>query len=162
MNAEMKVERLMTRSVGTCSPTEGLDRAAQTMRSQDCGCVVVTDAASHPTAVVTDRDICLCALRTLRPLQMLHVADAMTSGVITCRPDDTVTRAEAVMGKHHVRRLPVVDADGKLVGILSIDDIAREAARERDLFSRPVQAKDVGLTLAAVSQRRIVVEEPPV
>jgi CBS domain-containing protein len=162
MGEGMKVERLMTRTVGTCVPTDGLDRAAQTMRSRDCGCVVVTDPASHPTAVVTDRDICMCALRTLRPLQMLHVSDAMSPSLITCRPDDTVPRAEAVMCQNRVRRLPVVDGEGKLVGILSIDDIAREAARERDLFSRPVQANDVGLTLAAVSRKRVVVDKPPV
>jgi CBS domain-containing protein len=158
----MNVEKLMTRTVGTCQASDGLDRAAQTMRSRDCGCVVVTDEAARPRAIVTDRDICLCALRTLRPLQMLHVSDAMSTNVITCRPGDSVSKAEAVMSQNRVRRLPVVESDGQLVGILSLDDIAREAAKERDLFSKPVPAKQVGMTLAAVSRRRIIVEEPPV
>jgi CBS domain-containing protein len=157
----MNVETLMTRSVGTCRPSDGLDQAARTMKSHDCGCVVVTDGCGHPTAIVTDRDICLCSLRTLRPLQMIHVSDAMSTNVITCRPEDSAMRAQAIMCQNRVRRLPVVDADGHLVGILSLDDIAREAASERDLFAPRVPANEVGMTLAAVSRRHIVVEEPP-
>jgi CBS domain-containing protein len=156
----MKVKELMTQPVRTCRATDGLDAAARTMKDRSCGCVVVVDERERPVAIVTDRDICLCALRTLRPLQLLRVSDAMTSPLRTSRPEDKISDAEAAMGRWHVRRLPVVDAAGRLVGILALDDIAREAARDRSLFARPVTADEVGMTLATLTRPRIIVEEP--
>ena len=148
----------MTRAVWTCSPSDALDGAARIMRDHDCGCTVVVDDRDRVQAVVTDRDICLCALRTLRPLQMLKVSDAMSSQIFTCKPEDSVADAEELMAQRRIRRLPVVDHRGCLVGIVSLDDLAREAARDKDLFARPVTAEEVGLTLATVTRPRIVPE----
>jgi CBS domain-containing protein len=154
----MRVQQLMTRAVWTCSPADSLDKAARRMRDHGCGCVVVVDEKDRVCAVVTDRDICLCALRTLRPLQMLRVSDAMSSEIFTCGPEASVAEAEELMAQRRVRRLPVVDARGALVGVVSLDDMAREAGRVKDLPSKPVTAAEVGLTLATVARPRIVPE----
>jgi len=154
----MRVQQLMTRAVWTCTPSDALDSAARIMRDHGCGCVVVVDDQDRVRAVVTDRDICLCALRTLRPLQMLKISDAMSSEIFTCRPEDSVAQAEDLMAQRRIRRLPVVDRRGCLVGIVSLDDMAREAARDKDLIARPVTAEEVGLTLATVTRPRIVPE----
>jgi CBS-domain-containing membrane protein len=78
----------------------------------------------------------------------------MSKKLVACRPGDTVKAAEAAMREHQVRRLPVVDDRGCLVGILSINDIAIEASQERLLAKREVTAEEVGMTLAAICQHR--------
>jgi len=151
----MRIQQLMTRAVWTCQPSDGLDAAVRIMRDHSCGCVVVVDEADRPLGVVTDRDACLCALRTLRPLQMIRVAEAMSGQPAMCRPEDPIARAEEMMSQRQVRRLPIVDDRGCLVGILSIDDLAREAARLRDPATEPVTPDEVGRTLGVLAKPRI-------
>jgi CBS domain-containing protein len=154
----MKVAQLMTHPVQTCRAWESLDVAARLMRDHACGCVVVLDGMEHAIAVITDRDVCLCALRTLRPLDAVRVADAMSKAIHVCRLQDDVKRAEFELAAFQVRRLPVVDEEGFVVGLLSLDDLAREASRERDLFARSVSAEDVGMTLASLTRPHLVVD----
>ena len=156
----MKVQQLMTRATWTCRPADGLDAAARIMRDQSCGSVVVVDEQGKPVAMLTDRDVCLCALRTLRPLQLLRVSDAMSRRLHACGPEDPVADAEATMALRQVRRLPVVDPHGVLIGVLSLDDIARVALRDVDLGDPSVTTDEVGKTLGAVSRWRIAVDPP--
>jgi CBS domain-containing protein len=75
----------------------------------------------------------------------------MSMGVLSCGPDDTLAAAEATMREQKVRRLPVIDEQGRLVGLLSIDDIAIAAAEE---IGRDVTTEEVGSTLAAICRHR--------
>lgn len=153
----MKVEELMTRAVATVAPEDGLDRAARWMRELDCGCVPVVDRRSQSlVGIVTDRDACMTALRSDRPLSRLRVDEAMASWVFTCRPGDPIREAERLMGLHQVRRLPVVDGKGRLVGLLSLDDVAREARHECGLIAPTVSAEEVGTTLGQVGRPRLI------
>ena len=152
----MKVQELMTRDVATVQPHEGLDRAARSMHERDRGFVVVVDECSRVEGVLTDRDICMAALWSDRPLSSLRVARAMSSAVHSCRPDDSIAEAERRMGQHQVRRLPVVDREGCLQGVLSLDDVAREAVREQDLIAPPVSAAEAGKTLGQVSRPHLI------
>lgn len=154
----MKVSDLMLRRVATTDPDEGLDHAVQRMRESECGALPVVDADYRVLAMVTDRDICLAAWRTDKPLSALRVRDAMSHSLVACRPEDSVAEAERVMGLHQVRRLPVVDAKGRLEGLLPLDDIAREARRERDLILPPVTSESVGRTLGEISRPRLLHE----
>jgi CBS domain-containing protein len=129
----MRVDEVMSGWVETCRADDPLDVPARIMRDQGCGCVVVVDDARHPVAVVTDRDICLCALMTFTSLPMLRVSQAMSRNLATCGPGASLAGAEGTMCRWHVRRLPVVDSAGKLVGLLSLDDIAWAVARNRKL-----------------------------
>jgi CBS domain-containing protein len=149
----MVVEDLMTSEVGSCRPFDTLDRGARIMWERDCGAVPVLDQDGRVVAMLTDRDICMAALTQGRPLSEMRVSSAMSRSLWTCRREDEVKDAEKLMRSHQVRRLPVVDADGKLVGVLSISDLARSAvaARKRTAKEKPVAAADVGKTLGAIS-----------
>jgi CBS domain-containing protein len=149
----MKVLDLMTEDVGTCRPYEGVDKGAKVMWEQDCGAVPVVDQDRRVVAMLTDRDICMASFTQGRGLSEIRVSSAMSKNLWTCRPDDDVADAEAVMRTHKVRRLPVVDAEGKLAGILSLSDLARAAVRPKrgKTKKKGVELTDVGQTLGAIS-----------
>jgi CBS domain-containing protein len=154
----MKVTELMTRAVVSVHEGEGLDQAVRLMREHECGCLPVVDERQRVTAVLTDRDVCLAALREGKPLSSIRVHAAASPRAFACRADDTVAEAERLMGQHQVRRLPVVDAEDRLVGVLSLDDIAREAFREDELIARPVSARAVGITLGQIARPHLISE----
>lgn len=149
----MKVEDLMTQDVGACRAYDAADKVAKVMWEQDCGAVPVVDQDRRVVAMLTDRDICMAALTQGRALSEIRVSSAMSKNLWACRRDDDLANAEAVMRKHKVRRLPVVDADGKLAGILSLSDLARAAVRPKQGKTRKkgVELTDVGQTLGAIS-----------
>ena len=149
----MKVEDLMTTDVGACRPFDSVDRSAKIMWERDCGAVPVVDQEGRVIAMLTDRDICMAALTQGRRLGEIHVSSAMSRRLWSCRPKDDLKEAEKVMRAHQVRRLPVVDAERKLVGVLSISDLARAAVSSKGTRAKkkPVAASDVGETLGAIS-----------
>jgi CBS domain-containing protein len=148
----MIVESLMTRSVSFCRPEDTLDAVAELMWHRDCGALPVCDSteADRVIGMVTDRDICMHAHFQRRPLQELRVEGAMTRNPRTCRVTDSITTVEQIMRDAGVRRLPVVHEDGTLVGIVSLADIAREAARESHWERPKVTETEVGVVLAAI------------
>ncbi len=149
----MKVEDLMTADVGACRPFDSVDRCAKMMWERDCGAVPVVDQEGRVIAMLTDRDICMAALTQGRRLGEIHVSSAMSRRLWSCRPKDDLKEAEKVMRAHQVRRLPVVDAEGKLVGVLSISDLARIALSSIGTRAKKsaVEASEVGQTLGAIS-----------
>ena len=108
----------------------------------------------HP---VTDRDICMAALTRGQPLHEIPIAVAMAKEVLSCAPDASLIDAEEVMWSAQVRRLPVVDAEGTLVGIVSLNDLALLAGHEIGRKNRDLSAQEVTATLAAISAPR----QPP-
>jgi CBS domain-containing protein len=125
----VKVQQMMNRAVCACHPEDSLNRAAQLMWDNSCGAMVVVDAYRKPIGFLTDRDICMAAYTRGKHLHELTVEGAMASRIVCCRVDDELTAAMDVMREKHVRRLPVVERDGTLAGILSLDDVAYEAGR---------------------------------
>jgi CBS domain-containing protein len=88
-------------------------------------------------------------------LTTLKVESAMARKVISCRPEDAVSAAENLMRENQVRRLPVVDAYGKLVGIVSLNDIAVEAERERGAGGKEdITGREIGETLGMICRHR--------
>jgi CBS domain-containing protein len=153
----MKVEQLMTREVRVCTEAETLNRAAQFMWETDCGCVPVISANGDGglVGIVTDRDVAMAAYTQGRQLQEIPVATAMARQVVTCNANDGISQAEALMRDNLVRRLPVLDDSGHVVGILSLNDVAREAQRQTSMGERAEVQKDaVAETLACLCQPR--------
>jgi CBS domain-containing protein len=146
----MKTSELMSTSVATCSPDDTTQRAAQLMWEHDCGVVPVVDGQGHVVGMITDRDICMAAFTQSRPLWEIPVSSAMARQITSVREDEGLDTAEALMQRIQIRRLPVVDGDGHLKGILSLNDIARHfhpgAGRKSDGLSSDVVIK----TLAAI------------
>jgi CBS domain-containing protein len=155
----MRVQDLMTQPVQFCASDDSLKRAAQLMWQHDCGCLpvcaIMIDGATQPVGMITDRDICMCALFQDKPLSALRVGDAMSKHVLACKPNDTLERAEEVMRGGRVRRLPVLSEQGVLMGIISLADLAREAARESHRERAKITESDIGDTLAAICERPV-------
>jgi CBS domain-containing protein len=151
----MKVEQLMTKEVACCRPDDSLDDAARIMWERDCGFVPVTEGEGrHVVGVVTDRDLCMAAYFRGASLKAIPVREVMSTGVRSCRPGDEVSEAEATMRAAQVHRLPVVDDADQLLGLLSLADLAREAAREAGSRRREVTEAEIGGTLAAIRRAR--------
>ena len=125
----MKVEQIMNRDVKTCRPQDSLNKAAQLMWQEPCGAVPVVDDQRRPIGFLTDRDICMAAYTQGRPLPEIRVETAMAHKVVSCTAEDDLGSAAQLMRQHRTRRLPVIDQEGTLVGLLSLDDLACEAAR---------------------------------
>ena len=125
----MKVEQIMNRAVKTCRPQDSLNKAAQIMWEEPCGAVPVVDDHRRPVGFLTDRDVCMAAYTQGRPLGEKRAETAMARNVVSCTAEDELGSAAQLMRQHRTRRLPVVNRDGALVGLLSLDDLACEAAR---------------------------------
>jgi CBS domain-containing protein len=154
----MKIEQLMTEDVVSCQPDESLDHAARIMLEKDCGFVPITESSenSRIVGVVTDRDICMASYNRGQPLPQIRVRDVMSTGIRTCKPSDDLDTAESALREAQVHRLPVVDDADHLLGVISIADIAREAAREVGLEQQMVTAAEVGATLVGIRQPRVI------
>ena len=145
----MKIRDLMTSDVEACRPDTDLAAVARMMWDRDCGCIPVVDAAGALRGVVTDRDICIAsATRRLLP-EYMPASQVMTHPVHACLPDDEVGEALGAMKQYKVRRLPVIDVNGLLKGIISINDIV--LAVERGVGPDP---KEIVSTLAAICVHR--------
>jgi len=150
----VKVEELMCRGVRCCLRDEDMNRAAQIMWETDCGIVPVVDGERRPVGTITDRDVCMAAYTMGGSLVSLRVGDAMAKQVFACAADATLEAAMSTMRQARVRRLPVLDESGRLAGILSLNDIAREALRQQKIARRAQLSLEVAETLAVVSEPR--------
>ena len=146
----MLVEQLMSRPVLCCRPDDTLATAAQLMWEHDCGFLpVVTDTgAPQATGVITDRDICMCALFQGKRLCEINVSEAMAKHAHVCHASDKLADAEQLMREARVRRLPVIDEKDRLVGVISLADLAQEARITTNELD--IARSEVGDTLAAI------------
>jgi CBS domain-containing protein len=140
----MKVRDVMTSPVVCCGPSDSLDTAARLMWDHDCGIVPVVNVQRRLIGVVTDRDACMAAYTQGKRLCHLPVSTAMAYRVHTCEPNDSLESAQRKMREHQVRRLPVVDDRGFLLGMVSLADLASRSAPDGDTLE----------TLRAVSTPR--------
>ncbi|MGE0712348.1 MAG: CBS domain-containing protein [Planctomycetota bacterium] len=152
----MKVKNLMSHDVFACGVEDTLAHAAQVMWEHDCGAVPVVDGDSQVVAMVTDRDLCMAAYTQGKRLGDIPLRSAMSRQLRACHEDDDVAAAEELMRRNQVRRLPVTAKGGRLVGIISLNDLAREAARKGGKLDRA----EVVETLAAISQPHARVIRP--
>ena len=132
----MKVKDIMTPDPAVVTPGDTIRDAAARMKECDCGLLpVVEDANSRRlTAVITDRDIAVRAVAQGKGPDTL-VRDVMSDGPDACRPEDDVDAVERVMKSRQVRRVPIVDDGGSVVGVVAQADLARNdrAASDRDV-----------------------------
>lgn len=149
----MYARDLMTHPAITCHVNESLSMAAHRMWEQDCGSLPVVNDDGKLTGMITDRDICMCALHQGQPLSTLRVADAMSRTLTACAPRDKVSEVEQLMRSQQVRRLPVIDKDGSLCGIVSLADLAREASSGNgNPLGSGVSGSEVGEVLASICE----------
>lgn len=118
----MLIRNVMTKMPACCRPSDTLDHVARMMRDRDCGEIPVCDGAKI-VGVITDRDITIRAVAAGKTPIAVLAGEVMTLNVCTIREDEKLDSALAVMEEELVRRLPVVDDDGKIVGIVSQADL---------------------------------------
>lgn len=126
----MHVRDLMTSPAITCNAQDSLETAARLLWEHDCGFLPVVDRGGRVGATITDRDICMAAYTQGRRLSDMRVADSMSKTIVACKPDDDVATAVQHMRSNRVRRLPVVDDDGRACGVLSLNDLATRMAAD--------------------------------
>ena len=118
------VTSVMTANPACCTAQTPLRDVARMMIDNDCGQIPVVDAQGMPLGVVTDRDITIRIVAEGRDPLAATAGDALTSPAQTLREDSSLKDAVCLMEASKIRRVPVVDASGKLAGIVSIADIA--------------------------------------
>jgi len=140
----MNVGTICCKKVFTVQRTDGLLAAAHLMREKHIGYLVVvgperSDEAARPVGVLTDRDIVVSVVAPEIDPRTLRVGDVMTQPPITVGESDSIEKALAEMRGAGVRRLPIVAADGRLIGILSIDDVLEVLAGDLQDVSRSIR-----------------------
>jgi CBS domain-containing protein len=143
----MRAENLMTREVACIGLNQSLNDAAKLMWEHDCGCVPVVGDSGEVIAMITDRDISMAAYTQGKSLCDIPVRSAMSKQLYSCRPGDSVTHVEGLMQTHKVRRIPVLDDASHLLGIISLNDLARACCSG----VKGVATRDLGATLGAIS-----------
>lgn len=121
----MKIRDIMSAPARTCLVTDTLDTAARLMWDHDCGAIPVVDGEGRLAGIVTDRDACMAAFTQGRPLRAIPVTVAMAKKVFHAGPDDSVDAVEHLMAEKKIRRVPVIDADKRPIGVVSLNDVAR-------------------------------------
>lgn len=129
----MKAGQICNHHVVTVSPDDSIRTAAELMRQHHVGDVVVAERngkSLSPLGILTDRDIVVAVIAEDVGLDEITVRDTMTDQLITANEDDDLLATLMQMRENGVRRLPVVDKAGRLVGILTADDVIGVVARE--------------------------------
>jgi CBS domain-containing protein len=139
----MQVRDVMTLNPTCCSAEDSLQHVAQLMVENDCGEIPVVDGVESrmPVGVVTDRDIvCRTVAKGMNPLDMT-VGEVMTSPTVSVSPGDSVDDCCEIMERNQIRRVPVVEAGGPIIGIVALADLTDY-----------VTGSESGAVLHAVSQ----------
>jgi CBS domain-containing protein len=137
----MLCKEIMKPGVEVLAPSSTALLAAQKMRDLNVGFLPVCDASKKVLGTVTDRDLTVRIIAEDRPVSM-PVSELMTGPVISCHPEDDIRTVQRLMSQHHKSRIVVADSEGRVVGIISLSDIAR--------YVEPIGAAE---TMKKVSER---------
>jgi CBS domain-containing protein len=143
-------ETIMSRNPATCSVGDSLSAAARQMWEHDVGALPVTNDAGRVVGMITDRDIAMAAYIQGEPLDRMTVESAMSESLWGVGPQSSLSEVEALMRRHQVRRIPVMDG-GLPIGIISLNDLARHVGSTR---STMVSQEELTQTMRAVCEPR--------
>ncbi len=134
----MRVSEVMTHPPICCSRTTSVRNAARMMKESDTGVLLVVEElwGRRLMGVVTDRDLCLTALAEEHDPTLTTVEDCMTTNAVTCTPDSDVRLVVAAMSQQRVRRIPVVDKDDNVLGIVGLSDLIAHRAVDPEEICR--------------------------
>jgi CBS domain-containing protein len=118
------IQEIMTANPSTIEPNQSVVEAARVMKQEDAGVVPVTENG-RLTGMVTDRDIAIRVVAEGKDPQSTTVGEVASTNLVTLDPQQDLDEALRLMAQHQVRRLPVVEEDGRLVGVVAQADIAR-------------------------------------
>ena len=128
----MTCEEVMTPSPTTCTPQHTTIDAAELMRREDCGLLPVVSETGKLIGVITDRDIVVKVVAEARDPRSTGVSEVMTTDLVTCLPQESVETVMEQMATRQIRRVPIVNRDGTLVGIVAQADVATRIANPQE------------------------------
>lgn len=135
----MSVGELGPEDVVTTSPDTELGAATQTLEEENVGAIVVTED-DEPVGMITDRDAAL-AIHDHDDVASLSVEEIMTADPATIHEDDDPIAVSEAIAEHNVRRFPIVDDDGELTGIATLDDLVATIGEELDNIAETIEAQ---------------------
>ena len=133
----MRARDIMTRNPECCRRDDTAREAARVMRDHDCGVVPIVDDGGRVVGIVTDRDLAIRGIAAGKDANT-KLNDLMTPVAVTCGQDDDLRDVEQKMAELQLRRIPIVDAGGRCLGIISQADIARAAATDKTVTDEEV------------------------
>lgn len=146
----MNIKEIMTTDVKSCTPDSTLDSVAMMMWDNDCGSIAVVEEDGMPVGMITDRDIAMGSALNHKPLWEISTREITNDRPVhICDADDDVKQLLKVMQTEKVRRVPVVNGDGKVEGIVSTDDLV--AFAKNTGRNSTISYEDAMETLKAVS-----------
>ena len=155
-----KIKEMMTASPQTVGKNESLKTVTTQMSKSNIGSLPVVDEHKKVIGIVTDRDVSLALSKSDKALNEIRVQDVMTKEVHTCKEEDDPATALGIMRSKKVGRLPVVDAENKLKGIITLDGILRKAQNTPQKEEILYKGKEnVISTLNAIAERNELVHE---
>ena len=150
----MRTAERMTMGTAYCLSRDSLAHAASLLWQRDCGGIPVVDEDHRVQGMLTDRDICMAASLTGKRLDELSVGGSMSNNVSRVGPDDSLLFAEMLIRFRRVHRLPVVDAERRLLGMLCCNDLLRWADDGGSTGAKPNDAVRLVRTLTSIGQPR--------
>lgn len=148
----MKVAELMSRPAHCCGLYDPLTEAARVLWDHDCGLVPVVEPVTNALlGVLTDRDICMAAYTRGLPLSAIAVDSVASTAVVTCFAHEDAAAVLERLKRHRLRRLVVVDEDGAVEGVVSLNDLARASQRAKG-GARTALERELARTIAEVSR----------
>lgn len=150
----MKVQDVMTNEVRACLPQTSLAIAATMMWEHDCGVLPVVDSENKVLGMITDRDVAIAVATKSRLASEISVGEIITGKVYSARPEDDVHTALKTMRHERVHRLPIVNSQGMLKGILSLNDIVLRAEEEKGKHHPELNYEDAMSTIKAICEHR--------
>lgn len=143
----MNVRDVMTKEAARCTPDINLGAAVEILWNSDCAMLPVIDTHEKIVSVITERDICIALGTRNRLPGEITVGEVATKRAICCSSTDDVRSALAKMLEAKVRRLPVVNAEGRLEGILTMDDVVEPVLLKSTLRENGRTSEDLANTL---------------
>ena len=129
----MICSEIMTKDPECCLPSDSVMKAAQLMKSEDVGPIPIVDDKDDMklTGIVTDRDLAIKVVAEARDPRTTQIEEVMSEGLVTCRENDDVQSVLKLMQDNQVRRIPVVDKNDHLVGIIAQAGVATRLGEPR-------------------------------
>ena len=150
----MNVQDIMTSPVQFCSPEDTLATVAKQMWDGDCGILPVVNDQGKVIGLITDRDMCISLATKNKLASEVSVWETISGNVFSCRPDDDIIAALGTMEQKQVRRLPVMDDEGLLVGIVSMNDIVVHAEEVTTMRKPSYSYRDIVQSMEGICTHR--------
>lgn len=150
----MKVKDVMTENVKFCRPDANLAEATAIMWEFDCGALPVVVDGKETVGIVTDRDIAIAVGTRHIPAWAIPVSEVMSKELHCVSPEDDIHAALKLMREDRLRRLPVINTEGALEGILCLNDLALHAEHPTGKKTPELSYEDVVSTLKAICEHR--------